>query len=336
MVEVRLRDVSNYALRRVTDVFPEGKLSVLLGPNGAGKTTLLRVIAGLEKYFGHVLFDGRQVDDVPPYERSIAYVPQRNSLFKNMKVYDNIAFGLRARGYLEKEVKGVVRNLAESLRITDILDRYPARLSGGEARKVALARALAINPELIMLDEPFTGLDAEVSELIKQDIMMLLRHYRKTIILVSHSTRTSLVNADFLHVLWMGKLIYSGKLSQLDTNKLPECIRYWLGTTLHVDEIITEDGLAKALIGDSSIPLAEVPKEMQARKIIVLPDSVKICRKGSITGVIESVYRSGHYYRATINLEGNRDLRIYLTTPAPVRKGETVKLKITYGIPLGD
>jgi len=336
LVEVQLRNVSNYALRRVTDVFPEGKLSVLLGPNGAGKTTLLRVIAGLESYSGHVLFDGRPVDDIPPYDRSIAYVPQKNSLFKNMRVYDNIAFGLRARGLPEREIREIVRGLAESLRITDILNRYPARLSGGEARKVALARALAINPELIMLDEPFTGLDAEVSELIKQDIMISLRHWRKTIILVSHSIRTSLINADFLHILWKGELIYSGKPSHLNTNELPEDVRYWLGTVLPADEIIIEEGLARARIGNFSISLVEAPDKTRIRKVMVPPDSVKICRKGSISGFIESVYGAGHYYRAIINLGGNQDLRIYLTTPAPVKKGETVKLKITYGLPLGD
>ncbi len=336
MVEVQLRNVSNYALKGINDVFPKGKLSILLGPNGAGKTTLLRVVAGLEKYSGHVLFDGRLIDGVPPYDREIAYVPQKNSLFKNMTVRKNIAFGLKVRGFSESEVRAVVKELAESLRITDILDRYPAKLSGGEARKVALARALAINPKLVMLDEPFTGLDAEFSELVKQDIMMSLKHFKKTVILVTHSTKTSLINADSLHILWRGELIYSGKLSQLDTNNLPEDIKYWLGTVLPVDKVITKNGLAMASIGKAIIHLTEVSEKSKIKRIIVLPDSVKICRKGPIKGVINSVYKAGHYYRALINLEGDEELRIYLTTPAPVRRGEVVNLEITYGVPLGD
>ena len=92
MVEVQLRSVRNFILKSITDTFPSGKLTVVLGPNGAGKTTLLRVIAGVERYEGSVLFDGRPVDDVPPYERNVSYVPQRSSLFKNMSVVHNVAF----------------------------------------------------------------------------------------------------------------------------------------------------------------------------------------------------------------------------------------------------
>ncbi|HVT36614.1 MAG TPA: ATP-binding cassette domain-containing protein, partial [Nevskiaceae bacterium] len=142
-----------------------GELIALLGPSGSGKTTLLRAIAGLEfADSGQVLFGGQDMARVPVRERRVGFVFQHYALFKHMTVADNIAFGLRVRGKRERppenEIARRVRELLELVQLAGLERRYPAQLSGGQRQRVALGRALAIDPEMLLLDEPLSNLDA--------------------------------------------------------------------------------------------------------------------------------------------------------------------------------
>ena len=328
MTRVDVRDVRNYALRGVTTSFPSGRLSVILGPNGAGKTTLVKVIAGLVSYEGSVLFDGTPVDSKPPYERGVSYVPQSTSLFLNMSVWENVAFGLRARGESEDVVRRRVGELLKMLRLEHLAHAYPATLSGGEARKVALARALAVNPKVLLLDEPFTGLDVEARAVVEQEIMSLIRRLRKTVVLVTHEVGRGLGVADTVTLLWGGRVAYSGPPPGLADARLPEDVGFWLGTVLKGVEVGSDGGLTYAVIDGVKIPVRCVGEGLEGGSyVVVIPaGGVRVCRRGPLEGVVERVWRGVKGFKAVVRV-GDAELR--LLTPFNLREGERVRLRVS-------
>lgn len=332
MVEVTLRSVSNAVLKSVSTTFPPGKLSVVVGPNGAGKTTLIKVVAGLIRYSGNVYYDGVCVDDVPPYERKISYVPQNNALFPNLKVWDNVAYGLRARGYKEEHIKQRVSEVLQALRLEGLSCRYPATLSGGESKKVALARALAVDPELLLLDEPFVGLDVESRGVLEQEIMMAIKRFGRTVILVTHSIEKALANAEKIHIMWEGQLVFSGTSEELSRAQLPEDIRFWLGSFVEADVVHEEKGLTYIELGEYRIPLLYTPESGGVRKAFIPSGAVRICRKGQLKGRVVSVRKSRTYYRAVVDVDGGQ---LHVITPLRLRVGEEVSLRIYKAIPVG-
>lgn len=186
MEALELREVRNYALRGVSLRVGAGELLLISGPNGAGKTTLLKCVAGLASYSGSILLDGRPLDEVPPERRGVGYVPQSAALFDHMRVWENVAYGLKVRGLHEGEVEKRVRKVLELMGVERLADRYPRTLSGGERQRVAIARALAVSPRILLLDEPFANLDAEGRETLRREIKKLHDEKRITILLTSH------------------------------------------------------------------------------------------------------------------------------------------------------
>ena len=165
---VELRHINKHygdfhASKDINIRIPKGKLVALLGPSGSGKTTILRMIAGLEHPDdGEILIDGKVVNDVPGSDRGIGFVFQSYALFRYMTVYDNIAFGLRVKKTPESEIKERVSELMKLIGCEGLEKRYPSQLSGGQRQRVAFARALAPNPQILLLDEPFAAIDAKV------------------------------------------------------------------------------------------------------------------------------------------------------------------------------
>ena len=332
MVEVTLKSVKNFVLKSVSTSFPSGRLSIIVGPNGAGKTTLLKVVAGLINYEGSVYFDGECVDGLPPYERGVSYVPQGNALFTNMTVWDNIAFGLRVRGYDEGYIKERVSELIKAFRLEAVARRYQATLSGGEARKVALARALAVDPKVLLLDEPFTNLDVETQVAMEQEVMMTVKRLGRTVLMVTHSIEKAVANAEKLHVLWGGKLLFSGKPSELRTDSLPEEVRYWLGNVIEVDGIYREGGFCYADLDGFKIPVLCSRGVVKGRKVFIPVTGVKVCRRGWVKGKVIDVKYSGTYFRVCVSL---RDARVYVITPINLKPGEVVSLRVDKAIAIG-
>jgi iron(III) transport system ATP-binding protein len=187
---------------------PAGSLTAILGPSGSGKTTLLRIIAGFEPAdsgtvaLGDTIVDGDHADRVPSERRNIGYVPQEGSLFPHLTVAKNIGFGLprRARGGRR------VDELLEMIGMSGLGRRYPHQLSGGQQQRVALARALAGRPGLILLDEPFSGLDASLRTAVRADVHALLHQSGTTALLVTHDQDEALSMADHVAVIRQGKI----------------------------------------------------------------------------------------------------------------------------------
>ncbi len=180
----------------------DGEFFALLGPSGCGKTTTLRLIAGLEAPdAGRILFDGRDVTGVPPEKRNAAMVFQNYALFPHLNVFDNVAFGLRARKMPRIEIAARVAEALGYVQLEDMARRHVTDLSGGQQQRVALARALAVHPDILLLDEPLSNLDAELRHATRQQLAALHRRLRITAIYVTHDQEEAIELAGRIAVL---------------------------------------------------------------------------------------------------------------------------------------
>jgi sulfate transport system ATP-binding protein len=195
------------ALDNVDFEVPSGSLTALLGPSGSGKSTLLRAIAGLDQPdTGTITINGRDVTGVPPQRRGIGFVFQHYAAFKHLTVRDNVAFGLKIRKRPKSEIKEKVDNLLEVVGLAGFQTRYPNQLSGGQRQRMALARALAVDPQVLLLDEPFGALDAKVREDLRAWLRRLHDEVHVTTVLVTHDQAEALDVADRIAVLNKGRI----------------------------------------------------------------------------------------------------------------------------------
>jgi molybdate transport system ATP-binding protein len=190
-----------------------GEVLVVIGPNGAGKSTLLRAIAGLEP--GRVKVGGRNWSDLDVPRRRVGYVFQDQSLFPHLTALDNVAFGPRARGRSRRESDDAARDWLERFGIADLAHRRPRELSGGQAQRVAIARALATDPEVLLLDEPFTGLDVSVQMALRVELGRHLREFAGIALLVTHDAIDALTLADRVVVLDDGRVAQVGPAAEV-------------------------------------------------------------------------------------------------------------------------
>lgn len=180
---------------------------VLVGSSGCGKSTILRLISGLEDITsGEILIDDKVVNNVHPKDRDIAFVFQSYALYPHMSVYDNIAFGLKMRKYDKKTIDAKVREVAESLNLTELLNRKPKQLSGGQRQRVALGRAIVRNPKVFLMDEPLSNLDANLRVHMRSEIKRLHQKLKTTFIYVTHDQTEALTMGDRIVVLDKGKI----------------------------------------------------------------------------------------------------------------------------------
>ncbi|MEM2703144.1 MAG: ABC transporter ATP-binding protein [Candidatus Bathyarchaeia archaeon] len=194
----------------------DGEFLVLLGPSGCGKTTILRCIAGLEKQDeGEIYVGDTLVNDLPPKERDVAMVFQSYALYPHMTAYDNIAFPLKVMGVAKVEIDERVKKVAELLRISHLLDRKPKQLSGGEAQRVALGRALIREPKAFLMDEPLSNLDAKLRIYMRAELKKLQKDLGITTIYVTHDQVEAMTMADRVALLNQGKLQQVGPPEEL-------------------------------------------------------------------------------------------------------------------------
>ena len=216
MAEIRIERVTKLfkGVRAVDDVsltIDDGEFMVLLGPSGCGKTTLLRSIAGLEQIDGgRIVIGDRDVTDLPPRKRKIAMVFQSYAVFPHMTVFENIAFGLRMQRTPKADVTRHVTEAAELLHIENLLDRYPAQTSGGQRQRIAVARALAMQPQVLLMDEPLSNLDALLRLEARAELKRLLNEIGSTTIYVTHDQVEAMSMGDRVAVMRAGKLVQVG------------------------------------------------------------------------------------------------------------------------------
>jgi sulfate/thiosulfate transport system ATP-binding protein len=218
------------ALDGVSVEVPTGSLTALLGPSGSGKSTLLRVIAGLEHPDeGQVILEGDDVTRVAPQERGVGFVFQHYAAFKHMTVWENVAFGLRIRRRPRAEVKQRVTELLDLVQLARLGDRYPAQLSGGQRQRMGLARALAVDPKVLLLDEPFGALDARVRKELRLWLRRLHDETHTTTVIVTHDQEEAMEVADRVVVMNAGAIEQTAAPRELYDNPANEFVMSFVG-----------------------------------------------------------------------------------------------------------
>ncbi|WP_294169449.1 ABC transporter ATP-binding protein [uncultured Clostridium sp.] len=245
----------------------KGEFISFLGPSGCGKTTLLRIIAGLEKLdTGNIIIDGVDVTNFPPSKRKIGIVFQSYVLFPNLNVYENIAYGLRNKKIRKNEIDSKVNNILELVGLKEFVNKYPFELSGGQQQRVALARSLVLKPDILLLDEPLSALDAKVRENLRDEIKLLQRKLNITTIMVTHDQEEAIIISDKIIVFNYGNIMqlgtpreiyyhpqnsftadFVGKINYLKNTKSgrkfvrPECIEFSSEPMSGYSEVIVKD-----------------------------------------------------------------------------------------------
>jgi sulfate transport system ATP-binding protein len=223
-----LKDVS-------VDVAP-GSLTALLGPSGGGKSTLLRVIAGLEQPdTGSVTISGVDATRLSPQRRNVGFVFQHYAAFKHLTVFENVAFGLRVRKRPKADIQRRVMELLELVHLEQFVGRYPRQLSGGQRQRMALARALAVEPEVLLLDEPFGALDAQVRKELRQWLRRLHDEVHVTTVFVTHDQEEAIEVADTIVVLAGGEVVQTGSPHELYDHPASAFVMSFLGPVTQVN-----------------------------------------------------------------------------------------------------
>lgn len=218
---LELRNVSKHfgeqrAVDNISLSVEKGKFYALLGPSGCGKTTTLRLIAGFEQATaGDILLNGVLISNLPPYQRPVSTVFQNYALFPHLTARANIEFGLRRRRTPEAAMRASVREVFELVHLTGKEERYPAQLSGGEKQRVALARSLVLQPEVLLLDEPLSALDPNLRKQVRAELKNLQRRVGTTFVFVTHDQEEALSMSDQIAVLHAGKLEQAGSPEDL-------------------------------------------------------------------------------------------------------------------------
>ncbi|MBX9961735.1 MAG: ABC transporter ATP-binding protein [Burkholderiales bacterium] len=327
MADLRITALNKYygqvhAVKGVDLEIPAGEFTVLVGQSGCGKSTLLRTIAGLEDAdSGTIEIGGQNVTDDPPRDRDIAMVFQNYALYPYMSVYDNIAFGLRARKTPAGEIDGKVQRAAQMLAIDHLLQRYPRQLSGGQLQRVAIGRAIVRNARLYLFDEPLSNLDAQLRDEMRSEIKRLHQELGKTMIYVTHDQIEAMTMADRIVLLRDGKIEQQGSPLDLYERPATKYVAGFLGSPSmnFVDaEIASVAGRLAVRVGDSAVlPLPQSRNDRLAPytgKRIVLglrPEHISRAREGDAReglarcgAVIDLVQPTGARTYATFKLGG--------------------------------
>jgi iron(III) transport system ATP-binding protein len=284
---------------------PAGSLTAVLGLSGCGKTTLLRVIAGFERAErGAVSLGSQTLDDgrsyLAPERRSVGYVPQEGALFPHLSVQQNVGFGLPRR-----ERRGAqVAELLAMVGIAALAKRLPHELSGGEQQRVALARALARRPQALLLDEPFSSLDATLRTRVREEVVALLREHGVTTVLVTHDQEEALSLADSVAVLRDGRIIQHGAPAELYERPADERLARFLGAVNVIDARF-EGGVALTALGTLALRGEQPGPDASTGTVLLRPEQLEVRTlghgagdergaAGSLRGRVEQCRYYGH------------------------------------------
>jgi len=306
MVGVKLRGVKKRfggyeALKGISLEIADGELFFLLGPSGCGKTTTLRIIAGLyEPDEGEVYFGGRLMNGVPPYRRNIGMVFQNYALWPHMKVFDNVAYGLKARGLPRSEIKEKVRWALELVGLRGMEEKYPNQLSGGQQQRVALARALVVEPEVLLLDEPLSNLDAKLRARMRSELKVLQKRLGITTVYVTHDQAEALSMADRIAVMNIGVVEQVGAPREVYRRPATRFVADFIGEINFLEGDVECGG--EGCWAETPLGRLAVPPGSPAGRVTVAfrPEAVRVVRGRGLRvktilyyGFYEDVYLEG-------------------------------------------
>lgn len=314
----------------------KGKLVTLLGPSGCGKTTTLRLIGGFEiPTSGDILIDGTVVNDLPPNRRPTAMVFQSYALFPHLNVFENVAYGLKARRMSRDTIRKKAMQILEIVGLTGLEKRYPNQLSGGQQQRVALARALVVEPKVLLLDEPLSNLDAKLREQMRVELRKIQMSLGITSIYVTHDQLEAMTLSDYVIVMKNGKIVQKDTPEMLYRFPANMFVASFIGKASFVEGKIVEHKQDECLVELKDGRRVSV--DLRAGSNISLGDEILLVlrpeggqfvppREGLLRGeVVTRVYTGSTFYFEVKTEHGNVSVEIrgYETKKVP-QLGETV------------
>lgn len=303
-------DWDEFSLKNVSFSVEKGEHFIILGPTAAGKTLILETIAGFYvPRKGRILLSDRDITDIPPEKRRMGFVYQDYSLFPHMNVKENVAFGLRMQNLPEKEIEEKVHNILDSMGISYIQNRSPATLSGGEQQRVALARSLVIDPDILLLDEPLSALDPRTQESLRDELKRILKIRGTTTIHVTHDQNEALALADRIGVIMDGELVQIDTPQAVFNQPVNEEIAAFVGVENVVQGKIVsnEDGVVvvetenykiRAL---SSLTEGKVNVFIRPENIILSKSKLQSSARNCVSGNVTKVNQFGATFRVYLD-----------------------------------
>lgn len=331
---IQVKDVvKNYtgtygALNGVSFSVKEGEMIGFLGPSGSGKTTLLRIIAGLERQTsGEVTIKGHVVDAVPSQRRGVGFVFQNYALFKHMTVFENVAFGLRVKKLRSDEIRARVSEVLRLVHLDGFDRRYPQALSGGQAQRVALARALAPSPSVLLLDEPFSAIDAQVRRELRKWIRQVHEEIGITSIFVTHDQEEALEVADRVLVMNQGRIEQFGTPKQVYDEPASFFVASFVGDANQLAGHVYHGTIR---IGSISLPVDKLPDGSEAH-VVVRPSDIEITSdvtKGCAAGTVHRTTYKGTFSDVEIRLDDGSHIRSFVAPKTTLKTGQRVGISI--------
>lgn len=311
-----------------------GELLSLLGPSGCGKSTLLRIIAGfISQSQGRVLFDGEPVDHLPPNRRGAGIVFQNYALFPHMTVRQNVAYGLEAQHWPRQKIASRVDEMLALVHMQAFADRYPRQLSGGQQQRIALARCLATEPKILMLDEPFGALDKNLRLDMQIEVKRLHRGYGVTTILVTHDQEEALSMSDRIAVMNRGRIEQLASPADIYDRPATLFVSQFVGTTnLLPGRIVECDGLACEIEIAGGRLCANGGTLSKGQKVIVTvrPEQLRVQHgsgSGGLTGTVKMVMPLGPQVIYDVEIADGADVKISHSrdfAAQPLESGSTI------------
>ena len=309
-VIIRLQNISkkfedDVILDNINLTIKDKEFMTFLGPSGCGKTTTLRIIAGfLESDSGQVIFEGKDINNLPPHKRQVNTIFQRYALFPHLNVYDNIAFGLRIKKMKEKDISKKVHEMLELVNLKGFQRRNIASLSGGQQQRVAIARALAVEPRVLLLDEPLGALDLKLRKDMQVELKNIQKRMGITFIYVTHDQQEALSMSDTVVVMNDGKIQQIG--TPIDIYNEPEnaFVADFIGESNILDGIMLDDFKAK-FSGAVFQCLDKGFAVNESVDIVVRPEDVDVVpvEEGTISGTITSNTFKGVHFEMIVDID---------------------------------
>ncbi len=284
----------------------DGEFVTLLGPSGCGKTTTLRIIAGfLNPDEGNVIFEGKNINGVPPYKRQVNTIFQRYALFPYLNVYENIAFGLRLKKMKEKDIQAKVKEMLELVNLKGFGSRNIDSLSGGQQQRVAIARALAVDPRVVLLDEPLGALDLKLRKDMQVELKNIQQKLGITFIYVTHDQEEALSMSDTIVVMNNGEIQHIGTPTDIYNEPKNAFVADFIGESNILDGIMREDFNVEF----EGMRFKCVDKGFSQNEpvdVVVRPEDVDIVpeNEGMLKGEVTSVTFKGVHYEIIVDING--------------------------------
>jgi spermidine/putrescine transport system ATP-binding protein len=320
-----------------------GEFFSLLGPSGCGKTTTLRMVAGFEEPTdGQILLDGDDVADRPPYKRNVNTVFQSYALFPHLRVFDNVAFGLRRSGVAKSEVRRRVAAALEQVELTGLERRKPAQLSGGQQQRVALARALVMRPAVVLLDEPLGALDAQIRRSLQVELKALQEDVGLTFIYVTHDQEEALTMSDRLAVMNGGRIEQLGPPKDVYEQPDTTFVASFLGISNVISGVARSgtDGGCVVAVGEFELHAAQGDTAVRGEtRLMIRPERVRLEAHGAggenrVPGLIERVVYRGNADQVFIRLAGGDQIQALVQnvgSGTPPAAGDAVDVHLPAG-----